>query len=176
LTNAGQLNLFDPISPIPQAIEPSPPSINSYAVRGFEVGDRVQIINAGSPFQHMNGQKGDVVGLKPDMVSVQVEGVAVSLMFRPEALEKWTPVSEYTTANDEAESVVLFRVGDRVECDSAFVGQVGTVQRIGTHCAVTVAWVDYGGGKPLYPCSLENLIQSDKWPMEYLRKAIAQSH
>lgn len=50
-----------------------------------------------------------------------------------------------------------FAVGDRVECDAAFIGQVGTVQRIGTHCAVSVVWVDYGGGKPLYPCALEHL-------------------
>jgi ribosomal protein L21E len=152
--DAGQLNLFDPIDPTPQPLV-------DCAVSGFEVGDRIQIISAGTPLQHMNGQKGEVIGLMPDAVSVQVEGVAVALMFRPEALERRSPVSEYTTARDEAEAVVLFRVGDRVECHSAFVGQVGTVRRIGMHCAVTVAWVDYGERKPLYPSSLEYLSRAE---------------
>jgi hypothetical protein len=160
LMDVDQLNLFDSINSISEAIAPISSTIVDCAPSGFAVGDRIQI-NAGPPLQHMNGQTGEVVGLMPDAVSVQVEGVAVALMFRPEALEKWTPISEYTTASDEADAVVLFRVGDRVECDSAFVGQVGTVQRIGMHCAVSVAWVDYGEGKPLYPSPLEHLSRSD---------------
>jgi hypothetical protein len=161
LTNTGQLNLFDPTTTISEAIDLTPPPLDEGTHGGFAVGDRIQIIKAGPPFQHMNGQKGEVVGLITDAVSVQVEGVAVSLIFRPEALEKWTPINEYTAAREEAESVVLFRVGDRVECDAAFIGQVGTVQKIGTHCAVSVVWVDYGGGKPLYPCALEHLSHAE---------------
>jgi hypothetical protein len=161
LTDTGQLNLFDPINPISEAIAPTFPPFDDGIESGFAVGDRIQIVKAGPPLHNMNGQKGEVVGLMPDAVSVQVEGVAVALMFRPEALQKWTPIAEYAAARDEAESVVLFRVGDRVECDAAFAGQVGTVQRIGTHCAVTVAWVDYGEGKPLYPCALEHLSRAD---------------
>jgi hypothetical protein len=161
--NNSQLNIFEQI---PQPVKDTTPDLNhsmldAFSSSGLTVGDRIHIIRAGPPFEHMNGQKGEVTELKADAVFVQVEGIAVALMFRREALEKWTAISEYTTAREEAESVVLFRVGDRVECDSAFMGQVGTVRKIGTHCAVTVAWVDYGAGKPLYPSPLEHLSQAE---------------
>jgi hypothetical protein len=156
LKNTEQLNLFEQPSPVPQSIDSAQPLDKNFD-NGFAIGDRIQIVKAGNPFQHMNGQKGKVVALTPDAVSVQVEGVAVALMFRPEALEKWTLVSGYMSATAEAESVILFRVGDRVECHFAFIGKIGIVQSIARHCAATVAWVDYGNGKPLYPSSLEQL-------------------
>ncbi|WP_404785598.1 hypothetical protein [Altericista sp. CCNU0014] len=68
-----------------------------------------------------------------------------------------------------AESVVLFRAGDRAKCDSVFVGQIGTVRGIGMHCAATVAWVDYGCGKPLYPSAMEGLrpIEDENLPKDW---------
>jgi hypothetical protein len=142
LSTDGQLNLFEQINPAPSAIAPETLSVDY-------------------PFQHLNGHEGVIVGLMPDAISVRVEGIAVALMFRPEALEKWTPIGEYTAASAEAEAVVLFREGDRVECHTAFIGHIGTVSRVGMHCGVPVAWVNYGKGKPLYPCSLEQLTQVD---------------
>jgi ribosomal protein L21E len=167
LLSTGQLNLFEHINPAPLAIAPEilpdeQISHNCTAVEDFAPGICVKIVNAGAPFQHLNGQKGIVMGFMADAISVQVEGIAVTLMFRPEALEKWTQMGEYTAASTEAESVVLFRVGDLVECHVAFIGHVGIVRKIGTHCDVTTAWVDYGKGKPLYPCSLEHLTQIDE--------------
>ena len=154
--NTEQLDLFGHPSP-PQsaisAVQPLEESLGS----GFIIGDRIQIVKAGPPFENRNGQKGKVVGLAPDAVSVQIEGVAVALIFRPEALELWAPINDYIVARAEVESVILLRVGDHVECDLAFVGQIGTIQKIGMHCGVTVAWVQYGNDKPLYPCSLERL-------------------
>jgi hypothetical protein len=169
LLSTGQLNLFEHINPAPVAIVPETLPIDertsSSGTTGesFAPGVCVKIVKAGVPFQHLNGQKGIVVGsMADDAISVQVEGIAVALMFRPEALEQWTQIGEYTAASAEAESVVLFRVGDRVECHVAFIGDVGIVRKIGAHCGVTTAWVDYGKGKPLYPCSLEHLTQADE--------------
>lgn len=160
MTNTEQLSIFDQPLPFPQTIVCNQPE-NEVADSSFALGDRIQIVNAGPPLQHLNGQKGKVIGLTPDVVSVQVEGIAVAMMFCPEALVKWTSISEYTISSDEAESVFLFRVGDHVECDSAFLGQVGTVRKLGVHCATAVAWVDYGEGKPLYPSPLEHLSRAE---------------
>lgn len=161
LTNTGQLNLFEQMNAAPAALAPETPALDDCPRGHFAVGDRIQITRTGAPFEHLNGQKGIVVGLMADAVSVQVEGIAIALMFRSEAIEKWTPIHHYTSTSAEAESVVLFRIGDRVECHVAFLGQVGVVRKIGTHCTMTVAWVDYGNGKPLYPCSLEHLTHSE---------------
>jgi hypothetical protein len=167
LLSTGQLNLFEHNNPIPLAIVPETLPLDERASdrtagESFTPGICVKIVNAGAPFQHLNGQKGIVMGFMVDAISVQVEGIAVTLMFRPEALEKWTQMGEYTAASTEAESVVLFRAGDRVECHVAFIGHVGIVRKIGTHCGVTTAWVDYGRGKPLYPCALEHLTHTDE--------------
>jgi hypothetical protein len=161
LTSTGQLNLFEHINAAPLALAPETPALDDGPRGCFAVGDHIQITKTGTPFEHLNGHKGIVVGLMPDAVSVQVEGIAVALMFRSEALEKWTPIHNYTSTCAETESVVLFRIGDRVEGHVAFLGQVGIVRKIGTHCTMTVAWVDYGNGKPLYPCSLEHLTHSE---------------
>jgi hypothetical protein len=161
LTSTGQLNLFEQINAAPSGLAPETPALDDGSRGCFAVGDRIQITKTGAPFEHLNGQKGIVVGLMPDAVSVQVEGIAVALMFRSEAIEKWTPIHNYTSTSAETESVVLFRIGDRVEGHAAFLGQVGIVRKIGTHCTITVAWVDYGNGKPLYPCSLEHLTHSE---------------
>lgn len=157
MPNISQLNLFEQPTPTLSDITDQPIILDNQDTGLFNVGDRIQIVKAGSPLQHLNGQKGHVVSLVSGNVSVQVEGIAVVLMFAPDALEKWTPISEYTSAREAAEAVELFRVGDRVECHFAFIGQVGTVQSIGKHCATTVAWVAYGEGKPSYPCALEYL-------------------
>lgn len=161
MTSTGQLNLFEQINAAPSALAPETPVLDHGLKGHFAVGDRIQITRTGAPFEHLNGQKGIVVGLMQDAVSVEVEGIAVALMLRSEALEKWTPIHNYTSASAETESVVLFRIGDRVECHIAFLGQVGIVRKIGTHCTMAVAWVDYGNGKPLYPCSLEHLTHSE---------------
>jgi hypothetical protein len=168
LLSTGQLNLFEQINPASLAIVPETLPLDDHIVsdcttdESFAPGICVKIVKAGAPFQHLNGQKGIVMGGRADAISVQVEGIAVTLMFRPEALEQWTQMGEYAAASTEAESVVLFRVGDRVECHVAFIGYLGIVRKIGTHCGVTTAWVDYGQGKPLYPCSLEHLTQNDE--------------
>jgi hypothetical protein len=168
LLSTGQLNLFEQIDPNPLAIAPETGPLeeriisNCTAGESFAPGICVKIVKAGAPFQHLNGQKGIVRGFMADAIAIQVEGIAVTLMFRPEALEKWTQIGEYTAAGTEAESVTLFRVGDRVECHAAFIGHVGIVRKIGTHCGATTAWVEYGKGKPLYPCSLEHLTQTDE--------------
>jgi hypothetical protein len=164
LLSTGQLNLFEHTNSTPLAIVPETLPLDE-RVSDLTAGDRfalgicVKIVQAGAPFQYLNGQKAIVIGFMADAVAVQVEGIAVPLMFRSEALEPWTQMGEYAAANIEAESVVLFRVGDRVECHVAFIGHVGTVSKIGMHCGVTTAWLDYGKGKPLYPCSLEYLTQ-----------------
>ena len=163
MTSTGQLNLFEQMNAAPSELAPETPALDDCPRGHFAVGDHIQITKTGAPFEHLNGQKGIVAGLMADAVSVQVEGIAVALMFRSEALEKWTPIHSYTSTSAETESVVLFRLGDRVECHAAFLGQVGIVKKIGTHCTMTVAWVDYGNGKPLYPCPLEHLIHSESW-------------
>ena len=157
MPNTSQLNLFEQPNPSLSDIAAKPIILDNQDTGLFKVGDRIQIIKASSPLQRLNRQKGHVVSLVSGNVSVQVESIAVVLMFPPDALEKWTPISEYTSAREAAEAVELFRVGDRVECHLAFIGQVGTVQSIERHCATTVAWVAYGEGKPLYPCALEHL-------------------
>jgi ribosomal protein L21E len=161
LTSTGQLNLFEQINAAPSALAPETPALDDCPRGRFAVGDCIQIAKTGAPFEHLNGQKGIVVGLMADAVSVQVEGIAVALIFRREALEKWTPIHNYTSTSAETESVILFRVGDRVEGHVAFLGQVGIVKKVGMHCAMSVAWVDYGNEKPLYPCALEHLTHSE---------------
>jgi ribosomal protein L21E len=160
LMNSEQLDLFGQPNPPQSATTPVEP-LEKCLESGFSVGDRIQIVKAGPPFENRNGQKGKVIGLAPDAVSVQIEGVAVTLIFRPEALEHWAPINDYIGARTEVEPVILLRVGDLVECDLAFVGQIGTIQKIGMHCGITVAWVQYGNGKPLYPCSLERLTPAE---------------
>jgi hypothetical protein len=157
LSNAPQLNLFDRSNPDPLPAPSIDPASESDLTHGFVVGDRIQIVNAGSPLEHLNGRRGEIVGLRSDVISVRVESIAVTLAFRPEALEKWTTIREYSTAGEEAETVEIVRVGDRVECSCAFIGRIGTVRKLGMHLAVRIAWVDYGAYRPWYPVALENL-------------------
>jgi hypothetical protein len=82
-------------------------------------------------------------------------------MFRVEALERWSSISDFTTTREAAESVCLVSVGDRVECEGAYVGRIGTVRRVGVRCGGIIAWVDYGKGVPLYPCPVERLLLAE---------------
>jgi ribosomal protein L21E len=160
LMNTEQLDLFGQPNPTSSTASPVQP-LQECLDCGFTIGDRIQIVKAGPPFENRNGQTGKVVGLGPDAVSVQLEGVAIALIFRPEALKQWAPINDQIGTRAETESVILLRVGERVECDLAFVGQIGTIQKIGMHCGVTVAWIQYADGKPLYPCSLERLTPAE---------------
>lgn len=153
--NAAQLSIFDQPPPPEAATAAEVPAM----VEGemFAPGDRIQIIQVGPPLKHLNGQKGEIISLLPGLASVKVEGIATLMVFRVEALERWSPISDFMTTWEEAESVCLWSVGDRVECEGAYVGRIGTVRRVGVQCAVMVAWVEYGEGVPLYPCPVERL-------------------
>lgn len=148
-----QLSIFDQPPP-PQALASE---TTAPAPENFGPGTIVQIAQAGPPLEHLNGQKGEIVSLMPGLALVKIEGIATAMMLRFDALIQWSSVSEFTAAREEAESFCLLSVGDRVECDRAYVGQVGTVRRVGIQCGVMVAWVDYGDGKPWYPAMVESL-------------------
>jgi hypothetical protein len=150
--NTAQLSIFEQ----PPPLEPVP----SITIEGeiFALGDRIQIAQIGPPLEYLNGQKGEIIHLRPGLASVKVEGIATEIVLRVEALERWTPISEFTAVREDAESVGIFCLGDLVECEGAYIGRVGTVRRIGVHCGVRVAWVDYGEGVPPYPCSVERLL------------------
>ena len=101
MSNTSQLNLFEQPNPCPvrHRLQALGCQTNRMSVGlGWAIASK--ITNAGSPLQHLNGQKGSVVSLVSGNVAVQVEGVAVVLMFPSEALEQWTPISEYTSARD----------------------------------------------------------------------------
>jgi hypothetical protein len=154
LSNTAQLSIFDQPPPPPEAvaldaIAPAPGS--------FSPGTRIRITQAGPPLEHLNGQRGEIVSLMSGLALVKVEGIATAMMLRFDALIQWSPISEFTTIREETESISLVSVGDRVECDRAYVGQVGTVRRVGIQFGVMVAWVDYGDGKPWYPAIVESL-------------------
>ncbi len=154
--NTAQLSIFDQPPPIEVAASvPEAPA----AIEGeiFAPGDRIQITQVGPPLEHLNGQKGEIISLMPGLASVKVEGIATAIMLRVEALERWSPISDFTTVREAAESVCLASAGDLVECEGAYVGRIGTVRRVGVQCGGRVAWVDYGEGVPLYPCPVEQL-------------------
>lgn len=149
--NTAQLSIFDR----PPPLEPAP----SATVEGeiFALGDRIQITQIGPPLEYLNGQKGEIIHLWPGLASVKVEGIATAIVLQVEALELWSPIDDFTTSREAAELVCLAGTGDRVECEGAYVGRIGTVRRVGVQCGGMVAWVDYGEGVPLYPCSVERL-------------------
>jgi hypothetical protein len=153
--NTAQLSIFDRPTPL-ESVFPA-------TVEGeiFALGDRIQITQIGPPLEYLNGQKGEIIHLRPGLASVKVEGIATAIVLRVEALERWTSISEFTAVREEAESVGIFCLGDRVECEGAYIGRVGTVRRIGVRCGVMVAWVDYGKGVPPYPCSVERLLLAE---------------
>jgi hypothetical protein len=157
--DSAQLNIFDQPTRInPEIVKTE---IVDESCCGFEVGDRVQIQNAGVPLDKYNGDKGEITSIKLGLASVQLESIRHSIMFRCEALQKITAVSEHINAidaDDGADFVNPIIVGSLVECDSVFIGMNGTVRQIGMRLGITVAWVDFGSGKPLYPSSIENLI------------------
>ncbi len=148
-----QLSIFDQTHP-PEALAPE---TTAPAPESFGPGTIVQIAQAGPPLEPLNGQKGEVVSVMQGLALVKIKGIATAMMLRFDALIQWSPISEFTAAREESESFCLVSVGDRVECDRAYVGQVGTVQRIGVQCGVMVAWVDYRDGKPWYPSPVERL-------------------
>lgn len=154
--NTDQLSIFDQPPPLEAAPLTAEIPVN---VEGeiFALGDRIQITQVGPPLEHLNGQKGEIISLLPGLASVKVEGIATAILLRVEVLERWSPIGEFTTTREAAESVCLVGVGDLVEDEGAYVGQIGTVRRIGVQCGVMVAWVDYGEGVPLYPCPVERL-------------------
>jgi hypothetical protein len=154
-----QLSIFDQ-PPQPEALAPEADSWSTSiapAPESFGIGTIVQIAQAGPPLEHLNGQKGEVVSVMQGLALVRIEGIATAMMLRFEAVTQWSPVSEFTTAREESESISLVSVGDRVECDRAYLCQVGTVRRVGVLCGVMVAWVDYGDGKPWYPALVGSL-------------------
>jgi hypothetical protein len=157
--NITQLSIFDQ-PPTPEALAPDADSWStsiSPAPESFGIGTIVQIAQAGPPLEHLNGQKGEVVSVMQGLALVKIEGIATALMLRFDALIQWSPIREFMTAREESESFCLVSVGDRVECDRAYVGRVGTVRRVGVLCGTMVAWVDYGDGKPFYPALVESL-------------------
>jgi hypothetical protein len=158
--NTAQLSIFDR----PPPLEPATPATKaSTTVEGeiFALGDRIQITQIGPPLEYLNGQKGEIIHLRPGLASVKVEGIATAIVLRVEALERWTSISEFTAVREEAESIGIFCLGDRVECEGAYLGRVGAVRRIGVRCGVMVAWVNYGEGVPPYPCSVERLLLAE---------------
>jgi hypothetical protein len=158
--NITQLSIFDQPPPPPEALAPdtkAPHQESAPAPETFTLGTRIRITQAGPPLEHLNGQKGEVVSVMQGLALVKVEGVATAMMLRFDALIQRSPISEFTTTREEAESISLVSVGDRVECDRAYVGQVGTVRRVGIQFGVMVAWVDFGDSKPLYPALVESL-------------------
>jgi hypothetical protein len=92
-----------------------------------------------------------------ELASAKVEGIATAMMLRFDAFAQRSQVSEFTAAREESESFCLVSVGDRVECDRAYLRLVGTVRRVGIQFGVMVAWVDYGDSKPWYPVMVESL-------------------
>ncbi len=151
---SNQLSIFDQPPPQPEALAPE---TTASAPESFSPGTIVQIAQAGPPLEHLNGQKGKVVSVMPGLALVKIEGIATAMMLRFDALIQWSPVSEFTAAREEAESFCLVSVGDRVECDRAYLRLVGTVRRVEIQFGVMVAWVDYGGGTPWYPAIVESL-------------------
>jgi hypothetical protein len=155
--NSAQLSIFD--RPLSLEAQPLAPSSIEGAI--FVPGDRIQIARVGPPLEHLNGQKGEIISLLPGAASVQVEGIATAIVLRVEALERWSPIGEFTAVREEAESVSIFCLGDRVECEGAYGGRVGTVRRVGVQWGVMVAWIDFGKDVPLYPCPVERLSLAD---------------
>jgi hypothetical protein len=159
-----QLSIFDqPLPPVSSASanalenaeaigDRTPPAPSLSPSESFTPGFRVRITEAGPPIEHLNGRMGEVVSVSPGLALVQVEGIAVAMLLRVEAIEKYTEISQFM--DDEAPTI---EVGSAVECDYAFVGKVGVVRRIEMYCGGMVAWVDFGSGKPLYPVGMESL-------------------
>ncbi len=112
-------------------------------------------MQSGPPLEHLNGRMGEIVSVMPGFASVKIEGIAVAIMLRVEALEKYSEISQYVATREEVTDQIT--VGSVVECDRAFIGRSGVVRRVEPHGKIAIAWVDYGKGQPLYPALLESL-------------------
>ncbi len=143
-----QLNLFEQPSPVLVSVT------QVFTINGsaFEVGERVRVANAVAPLDRLNGRLGQIEEITPKFVSVKLEGVAVAVMLRIEAIEKVSKINAFVL-DEESQHI---EVGALVSSEEAFLGQIGTVRKIGSYCGAIVAWVDYDG-KPLYPAALESL-------------------
>jgi hypothetical protein len=162
-----QLSIFDQPPPVSPAlakapdhaeasgdhIPPAPSSSESFSLgESYAPRVRVRIAQAGPPLEHLNGRFGEIISISPGLALVRIEGIAIAIMLRVEAIEKYTEVSQFM--DDEAP---LIEVGCTVECDYAFVGKTGVVRRIEPYCGALVGWVDYGPSVPLYPAAVESL-------------------
>ena len=143
-----QLNLFE--QPSPRLV--SLPQVFTVNGCDFKVGERVRVAKAVAPLDRLNGRLGQIVEVTPKFASVQLEGVAVAVMLRVEAIEKVSKINTFVL-DEELQPI---EIGSSVSSEEVFLGQVGTVRRIEPYCGAIVAWVDYGG-KPLYPAALESL-------------------
>jgi hypothetical protein len=156
-----QLSIFDQPPPVSLALAKAPDNAEAMGDRtppapspreSFSPGDRIRITEAGSPIQYLNGRLGEVVSVRQGLASVQVEGLAVAMLLRVEAIETYSEITPYLD-----EEAPLIEVGCSVECDDAFIGKVGVVRRIERYCGALMGWVDYGPGVPLYPAAVERL-------------------
>jgi hypothetical protein len=86
--DSAQLNIFDQPTRInPEIVKTE---IVDESCCGFEVGDRVQIQNAGVPLDKYNGDKGEIISIRLGLATVQIESLGHLIMFRCEALQKIT--------------------------------------------------------------------------------------
>jgi hypothetical protein len=157
--DSSQLNIFDSPALVGHAsalaVDPSVDVASGDRFspgKSYAPGVRIRIAQAGPPIEHLNGRLGKVVSIKQGLASVQVEGVAATMLLSVEAIEKYSDITQYLD-----EIIPVISVGSSVESDYAFVGKVGVVRRVEWHCGALVAWVDYGSGKPWYPAAVENL-------------------
>jgi hypothetical protein len=150
--NLTQLDLFDPPQSTQSIDRSAAPADHASPSEIFSPGDRIRIVQAGKPIEHLNGRLGEVLSVRQGLASVQVEGVATAMLLRTEAIERYNEVSQFMD-----NEVLAVEVGSVVDCDYAFVGKIGTVRRIEVYCGTLVAWVDYGAGVPLYPAGVDSL-------------------
>lgn len=159
--DSSQLSIFDQPSPVPVVHAPAlgkDPSVGVASDDRFSPGEsyapgvRIRITQAGPPIEHLNGRLGKIVSVKQGLASVQVEGIAATMLLQVEALDKYSDITQYL---DEIDPVIS--LGSSVESDYAFIGKVGVVRRVESYCGALVAWVDYGSGKPWYPAAVESL-------------------
>jgi hypothetical protein len=154
--NTNQLSIFDTPTP-----ESSPELLNQKTIctgtldKNFAPETRVCITQSSPPLEHLNGRMGTILSVTPGFASVQVEGIAVAMMLRVEAIEQYSEISQYIATHEEVTDLII--VGSLVECDRAYLGLSGVVRRVEPYCGVMVAWVDYGDRRPWYPAPLESL-------------------
>ena len=142
-----QLNLFE--QPSAKSVSLPQPAVSNSA---FEVGARVRVVNAGAPLDRLNGRLGKIVSVMEKFASVELEGVAVAVMLRFEAIDRVSDLNIFIS--DEVSQHI--EIGCSVSSEDVFLGKIGTVRKIESYCGAVVAWVDYGG-KPWYPAALESL-------------------